>query len=214
MRINIGCGQTPTKGWRNFDGSPSLHLAKISVLPALLYRIGLLQQEQYQFIQFIQAHKIEYGDVTRRLPLSDSSVEVLYSSHMLEHLERAEADRFLHEAKRILRPGGVIRLVVPDIHKQVLGYLNSRDADAFMSETFLCCESPKTLMQRFKAALITSRAHHRWMYDAASLCRLLEAHEFVNVAVVPAGETRITNPDPLNLVERCEESIYVEAESP
>ncbi|CAA9217761.1 MAG: hypothetical protein AVDCRST_MAG93-305, partial [uncultured Chloroflexia bacterium] len=49
-----------------------------------------------------------------RLHYEDGTVDILYSSHMLEHLDRDSARRFLHEAYRVLKPGGAIRIVVPD----------------------------------------------------------------------------------------------------
>lgn len=43
VRINIGCGQTPTNGWENFDNSFSLRLSKIPLLPDILNRLGFLE---------------------------------------------------------------------------------------------------------------------------------------------------------------------------
>src|SRR5437867_3406825 len=97
LRINVGCGQTPTIGWRNFDNSLSLRLAKVPLLPQMLRFIGLLEFPQYQFIQFARSNRVEFGDVTKGLPLLENSVDVLYSSHMLEHLDRSEAATFLKE---------------------------------------------------------------------------------------------------------------------
>ena len=49
------------------------------------------------------------------------------------------------------------------------------------------------------------------MYDAPSLIRLLERHGFREAMTLPTGETTITDPGELNLREREEESLYVEA---
>jgi len=212
-RINVGCGQTPTKGWRNFDNSLSLRLAKIPFLVTLLYRVRLLEKSQYQFIQFVRSNKIEYGDVTKGLQLSNSSVDVLYSSHLLEHLDQNETATFLKEARRILRSGGIIRLTVPDLHKQVRQYVETGDADIFIGGTHLSQPRPRTIAQRLRILLVGTR-HHQWMYDGHSLCRLLLNHGFVNASIVKAGETRIRNPEPLDLKERFSESVYVEAENP
>lgn len=213
MRVNVGCGQTPTAGWKNFDNSLSLRLAKIPFLPALLLKARLLDSPQYQFIQFARSNRIEYGDVAKGLPLSDGSVDVIYSSHMLEHLDREEASLFLKKARRMLRPGGIIRLVVPDIHKHVQQYIGSEDADAFIAGTLLCYPRPRTIVQRLRILLVGTR-HHQWMYDGASLCRLLLAHGFVRVEIMQPGETKVRAPEPLDLQERFSESVYVEAENP
>jgi predicted SAM-dependent methyltransferase len=213
VRINVGCGQTPTRDWRNFDNSLSLWLAKIPLIPIVLYKCKIINAMQYQFIQFAQSVQIEYGDVTKGLPLSNDSVAVLYSSHMLEHLDQTEASSFLKEARRILCSGGIIRLAVPDLRKQVQQYLDSSDADAFIKSTYLCQPRPRTIFQRLRILTVGTR-HHQWMYDGASLCRILLDHDFRNASIVPPGKTRIPNPGPLDLAEQSDISVYVEAEKP
>lgn len=174
MRVNLGCGQTPTKGWQNCDNSPTLRLAKVPMLPKLLYKCGLLELSQYQFGAFARGETIRYADATKRLPFADESCEVLYSSHMLEHLDEAEAEGFLSEALRILSSGGIIRLAVPDIRKQAETYLRDGDADAFIRRTYLCVPRPRTVPQKLRM-LIAGPRHHQWMYDGDSLCRLLRS---------------------------------------
>jgi predicted SAM-dependent methyltransferase len=210
LRINIGCGQTPTKGWMNFDNSLSLLLSKIPLLPDVLLKINFLERSQYQFIQFARDHFIEYGDVTKGLPVKEGSCEVLYSSHMLEHLDRYEADLFLKEVFRILRPNGIIRIAVPDIEKKVDQYIESGNSDDFIESTYMCVPRPRTLSQRIRLLLVGTR-HHQWMYSGKSLSKLLQNHGFVDINVMPAGQTNISDSESLDLKERESESIYVEA---
>ncbi len=211
VRVNMGCGQTPTRGWRNFDNSLSLRLSRIPLLPELLCKLGFLEAPQYQFTRFARDNDIEYGDATRRLPFEPGSVDVVYSSHMLEHLDRNEADSFLREVFRVLRPGGIVRIAVPDIKRHVAHYIDSGDADAFIEATRLCVTRRGSLAQRLRFLLVGSR-HHQWMYDGSSLSGLLRKHGFVRAEVVPAGQTRIHGHEPLDLEERSSESVYVEAQ--
>jgi predicted SAM-dependent methyltransferase len=213
MRINVGCGQTPTEGWRNFDNSLSLHLAKIPFLPELLHKAGILERLQYQFIHFARSNQIEYGDATKGLPISDGSVDVLYSSHMLEHLDPGEASLFLKEARRVLRPGGTIRLAVPDLRQQVQEYMASEDANAFIAGTYLAEPRPRAIAQRLRILFVGTR-HHQWMYDGVSLRGLLLAHGFVEAEIMSAGQTKIQTPGSLNVQERLSKSVYVEAVNP
>jgi len=61
------------------------------------------------------APNVYFWDCRRRLPFSDNAVSAIYSEHAFEHLDlETEAKPFLEECRRCLRPGGVIRLVVPD----------------------------------------------------------------------------------------------------
>ena len=54
-------------------------------------------------------------DLSRGIPLPDASCDVVYHSAVLEHLRRADAAAFLAECRRVLRPGGVLRVAVPDL---------------------------------------------------------------------------------------------------
>jgi ubiquinone/menaquinone biosynthesis C-methylase UbiE len=213
MRINVGCGKTPTLGWRNFDNSLSLRLTGSGRFAYWALRLGLLNRHQYEFIKFAQGNNIEYGDATRGLPIQDGSVDVLYSSHMLEHLDRDDASRFLKEARRLLKPGGVIRLVVPDIKTLVNQYISTGDADIFIENTLLWTKSPRSLLASVYMLIVGSR-NHKWMYDGKSLSKLLGDHGFVEMRVTKFGETMIASPAVVDLYERDSESVCVEAISP
>ena len=94
-RCNIGCGQTPTQGWLNFDNSLSLRLSAFPLIVRILDKLGFLDWRQKAFIQFASNNDIMYADATKKIPLPDKSVEILYTSHMAEHLDRAEIKAFL-----------------------------------------------------------------------------------------------------------------------
>tara|TARA_B100000686_G_C16631529_1_gene884944 strand:- start:4 stop:657 length:654 start_codon:yes stop_codon:yes gene_type:complete len=213
LRINIGCGQTPTQGWRNFDNSFSLRLSRIPMLANFLLKLRLLDIHQYEFIQYARESSIEYGDAIKGLPVQDESAEAIYSSHMLEHLDRYQADLFLKDVFRVLQSGGIIRICVPDINIYVDRYNKSNDADAFIKSTLLTVSPPRSFVQRLKSIVVGPR-HHQWMYDGNSLCNLLNKHGFVKTEIMPAGHTKISNYEPLNLTEKRSKSVYVEAEKP
>ena len=63
-------------------------------------------------------------DLRHGLPLAANAADACYSSHVLEHLTRAEADPFIAEQFRVLRPNGVIRVVVPDLEVMCRDYLD------------------------------------------------------------------------------------------
>lgn len=118
VRVNIGCGRTPTEGWTNCDNSWSVRLAAAPPSAVrLLARLGVVGPVQLAFIEESRKARIRHVDATRGLDFADSSVDALYTSHMLEHLDEVEARDFLRDAYRVLRPGGVLRVVVPDIQE-------------------------------------------------------------------------------------------------
>ena len=57
------------------------------------------------------------------LPFSSENFDAVYHSHLLEHLPRSEARSFLQECLRVLRPGGVLRVVVPNLEQIAREYL-------------------------------------------------------------------------------------------
>ena len=129
---------------------------------------------------------------------------------MIEHLDKEEAICFLREAYRVLKPGGIIRVVVPDISKIIGRYNEKADADKFVEDTHMSSPRPKGISQRIKFLIVGTR-HHQWMYDGQSLCTLLNLTGFCMPTIMKAGETLIKDHEPLNLYERKSESLYVEA---
>jgi len=62
-------------------------------------------------------------NIKKKLPFEDSSVDAIYHSHLLEHLTKDEAYNFLSECHRVLKPGAVMRVVVPDLEQICQEYL-------------------------------------------------------------------------------------------
>jgi len=173
-----------------------------------------MADHQLEFARVVREQKISRADATRKIPLPDRSASAVYSSHMFEHLDRAEVASFLAEAQRVLAPGGILRLAVPDLWRLARRYVEqARNADQFVASTYLAAEKPHTAWGRLKYAVVGAR-HHHWMYDAASLKQVLESAGLCNVAEVPPGVTTIPDPGELNLREREDETIYVEARRP
>lgn len=209
-RLNIGCGKTPTKGWRNLDNSPSLLIANFSSLVFILNKLNLINNQSIINIKFFQKNNIEWADATRKIPAETDTVEVIYTSHMLEHLDCLEAASFLKEARRVLQPDGVIRIAIPDLKMKINKYIHSNDADMFIESIHMCVPRPRTICQKLRVMFVGPR-HHQWMYDEISLSKLLIKSGFKNPITLKAGETTINNSGFLDLSERSEESVYVEA---
>lgn len=66
-------------------------------------------------------------DISQGIPFAAGTFDVVYHSHVLEHLPRSEAPSFIRECGRVLRSGGVLRVVVPDLEGIVRGYLSALD---------------------------------------------------------------------------------------
>jgi SAM-dependent methyltransferase len=75
-----------------------------------------------------QHASVRAHDVTAPLPFPDQSFDAVYHAHLLEHLPRAGARAFVGECFRVLKPGGVVRVVVPDLEQITELYLRALDA--------------------------------------------------------------------------------------
>jgi SAM-dependent methyltransferase len=58
-------------------------------------------------------------DATKTFPLPDESFHYVFSEHQMEHIGYSEAVHMLRECRRVLRPGGKIRLAVPSLDRLV-----------------------------------------------------------------------------------------------
>jgi hypothetical protein len=205
-RINVGCGTTPIPGWTNFDNSWTVRFARYPQAERVLQ---IFSPPRARFAEIVREQTICWADAVRRIPVPERSARALYSAHMLEHLDRQEAHSFLREAHRVLAPGAILRITVPDLSLLARQYVRDGDADAFVGATLLAVRKPRSLAQRVKHVVVGSR-HHHWMYDGKSLMKLVADHGFHDVQVLSPGATMIPDPGNLNLFERLEQSVFVE----
>ena len=208
--INFGCGASPTKGWLNYDNSPSIKIANSPIKYFLLRKLKLLNSSQIKNIEWNKSNKVLFADATKKLPFTNNEVQYIYTSHMIEHLSKESAIKFLKECLRTLSPKGVLRIVLPDLRKLIDSYLENGDADLFIKESYLTAPPIETLIDKLKLTLIGYR-HHQWMYDSKSLSRILLDIGFGKVIEQKPGHTCMYNYGELNLSERSESSFFIEA---
>lgn len=209
-KLNFGCGRTPTKGWLNFDNSPALKLSQSPFRYWMSKSLRLLNKEQVENIEWNKKNEIHFADATKALPFNDTTVDYIYTSHMIEHLLRSDVESFLKECLRVLKVGGIIRISVPDLQLAVDTYVQNKDADAFMENILVEAPPISSMKQKFRLLVVGYR-HHQWMYDGDSLVKLLSKTGFQNVEVCKPGFTNMSDPDGLDLHERSEQSVYLEA---
>jgi SAM-dependent methyltransferase len=80
-------------------------------------------------IDFHSEHpEVQRVNLLQRLPFAANSFDVVYSSHVLEHFSPETAEALLRECHRILKPGGILRTVLPDLEFGCREYLRILDA--------------------------------------------------------------------------------------
>src|SRR5487761_212628 len=213
IKVNVGCGLSFTSGWLNFDNSLSVRVARWPIISSALTRMGFLAAKSAELAEMAQRGSVRFANAATRIPCATGSVAAGYSSHMIEHLDRAEARVFLADVMRVLSPGGVVRIAAPDLSRLVQDYVANGDADEFVASIHMGLSRPSGLRGWARWTLVGPR-HHLWMYDGESLTRLLREAGFRDAAVIQPGLTRIAEPGQLDLTERATESVYVEAVRP
>ena len=89
---------------------------------------------------------VRQHDLTKGLPYSDDTFDVVYASHVLEHIPYSSVNEFIQECVRVSRPGGVLRIVVPDFEEMAHRYLEAvqdcatRDGDAAARHEWMVIE--------------------------------------------------------------------------
>jgi len=77
-------------------------------------------------IDFVShAPEVMAHDLTTGIPVPDNSADAVYHSHVLEHFSKSNGAAFIQECFRVLKPGGVLRVVVPDLEALALQYVQA-----------------------------------------------------------------------------------------
>lgn len=71
--------------------------------------------------------KVVSHNLLEPLPFKDSTVDVIYSSHLLEHFSRTQGENLLKNCYQKLKPGGILRIVVPDLENICREYISLID---------------------------------------------------------------------------------------
>ena len=80
-------------------------------------------------------------DLTMKFPWERETVDIIYSSHTLEHFDKEQGEQFLSECYRVLKKNGIIRIVVPDLKGFVEHYLKGEIlAEDFIKNLYVLYE--------------------------------------------------------------------------
>ena len=194
-RLHVGCGNVLLKGWLN-----------------ILYE----KRQMYGNIDQINGVLRLNCNLLKPWPVADSSIHFIAGSHFIEHLDLNDGIRFLKEAFRVLRPGGVIRLSCPDLEIYANHYVK-RDKAFFEHKlirewcTFKKAVTPGEI---FIAKAYDSGGSHKWFYDVDSLKHILESAGFFQVKKRSRIEGAVPDLEAIEPPDRELETLYVEAVKP
>jgi len=186
IQLNLGCGLVAPEGWVNCDSSWTARFSSWPFLNQVLSRSANVAS---------WPRNLRYVDLRRTWPWNDSSVDVVYASHVFEHLAPAHGQNFLKEAYRVLKPHGVLRIVVPDFKYHASQYV-AKDiddvsaADGLLRVLHLSIPDSLPLFRQLYYIITGYPSIHKTMYDEAKLKDLLLRYRYINLSTSSYGLSR------------------------
>lgn len=173
--VNLGCGTVAPESWVNIDTSWN----------AWLHQIPFLSDFIKTNINWPKNIKIR--DITKKLQFENNSVDAVYMSHVLEHLDPDVGKKVLVECLRILKPGKYIRILVPDLKVLSVNYLKESEkkshsaANNYLASLHIFTPTGSSWLHKIYFFLNNTDSH-KWMYDRISLTDILKISGFKNIS--------------------------------
>ena len=199
-KLNLGCGPVQPDNWVNVDGSNRAKLAsKLSWLDNGLQKIGVIGESEF-------GPHIKILDLRKELPYETNSVEAIYAGELWEHFEHADAYNLTAECARVLKPGGALRVCVPDCEHIWRTYLDLIDQEKNKPAGDRSAEKIVSHVKMYFDDICTRRiwlgsmGHtHKWNYDEVQLIEMFEKCGLQDVERMQFHKSRI---DDVDKVER------------
>jgi predicted SAM-dependent methyltransferase len=115
-------------------------------------------------------------DILRPLPISEKSLRGIYCEHVIEHLPFDTVPFILSEWKRVLRPGGVVRILVPDAQLYVETYCSIKKGEKALFPYHNVASTPMMQVNEMFRSY-----EHQYAYDYETLARLLDEAGFKGI---------------------------------
>lgn len=166
VKLNLGCGKQFVESWINVDYALGARICKLPIIEPVVKKLKVFNANWNPDIYL--------HNLVTPFPWADGSIDVVYSSHTVEHMTRAQGQQFLSECVRVLKPGGILRIVVPDLRAIVDRYVaGDLKSEFFLDDLFVLYESFENKIKNKLAPFV--QFPHKCMYDTEGMIRTCAA---------------------------------------
>jgi predicted SAM-dependent methyltransferase len=159
IKLNIGCGTDYKEGWINIDNNSDNNITRLDL----------------------------NWDLRNSLPFESNSVDYIFNEHFIEHLTVEESQKSIKDFMRVLKPGGVMRIAMPDLEYSIALYLdkNWRKSGLVSNHGLEFVETPAELLN-----MSFRWWGHQWIYDWVELRRRLKQAGYEKVIKADHSKSR------------------------
>ncbi len=189
--LNVASSTGVLEEFVNLDNHIFLHT--LYLYPRFKSIIPRKYWEHYdQFIQARNKALLIRHDCRKPLFFPDNSADHILCSHFLEHVFPDEMETIIKDFYRVLKVGGTLHVIVPDLQLLAKQYLLKSSqgepcaADEFIKNSILSKNTRGSFKFRLLEFLGGFGLQHHWMYDYSSMATKLQN---IGFSIMKANET-------------------------
>ncbi|RLC35510.1 hypothetical protein DRH14_00805 [Candidatus Shapirobacteria bacterium] len=205
VKINLASGPSGLDNWINYDWGLLAFLSKFPFLTKIIVKLKLLDSGYLQKWPPIKLWNLKWP-----LPLKNRTVDFIYCSHFLEHLDYWQSIRILQQSHRLLKKGGIIRLVLPDIDKIIKNYQLTRNIHLLDRRIFGFDQKKLKInfVDQIKKKFIRP---HQQLFNPTKIKKMLKITGFSNIRQLDYRQGQCPDLNKLDIAVHRHHSLYFEA---
>lgn len=195
--VNVASSDVVLEGYINYDFHPLLPFSKLPIPSWMFFKYASHIQ---RFRTASEIANIKFHNCKRQLPHAEGSVSHILCSHFLEHNYIDEARIILKNFNKILKPGGTLHIVVPDLDAYVDEYIKIRASDdeaalKFCTSTILALEKSPSLLNKILSFIGVFGLKHDIMFNQSLLEKeiLNAGFEVIPRQATPSSEYQLND---------------------
>jgi len=208
--VNLGCGNVGHDDWINIDFGALAFVNQHPWLKKIIFALHLApvvyQRPWPKNILFI--------NLRNQFPFADNSLDFVYSSHFIEHIQTYEVIALFKQCYRALKPGGIMRIATPDLEVIARQYLADSDpinrVEVINDHFWGLVEHTNTAPSLHERILTWFARGHQWMYNYEYFKKILILAGFDQAKIVKCAYRQGQTPNLDFLDRHPDHTIYVE----